>query len=73
MEAETEALTKRLCDSATEALGVARDLVRTGYDKDFDEQLELEAVAIVAAGRNTESREGIAAFVARRKPKFRVR
>jgi 2-(1,2-epoxy-1,2-dihydrophenyl)acetyl-CoA isomerase len=60
----------KLCRSATAALGAARSLLAQSFGAGLESQLEQEARSITAAGTTHESREGIAAFLAKRKPNF---
>ncbi|GAC1574963.1 MAG: enoyl-CoA hydratase-related protein [Sphingomicrobium sp.] len=73
---------KRLMDVAQEtavqmaamsasALQRTRALLHTSYSNGLETQLEREAASIAAASREVDGREGIAAFIAKRKPTFR--
>jgi 2-(1,2-epoxy-1,2-dihydrophenyl)acetyl-CoA isomerase len=64
-------LAATLAGSATRAIGATRSLLLQSFDSSFETQLELELRAISAAGKDAESAEGIAAFVAKRPPDFR--
>lgn len=59
-----------LAAAATGAVGAARALLAESYGAGLETQLEREARAIAAAGRSAECREGVAAFLERRKPNF---
>jgi 2-(1,2-epoxy-1,2-dihydrophenyl)acetyl-CoA isomerase len=59
-----------LAQSATRALGATRSLILESFDSSFETHLEHEARTIAAAGKDAESVEGIAAFVAKRPPTF---
>ncbi|MFC3714267.1 enoyl-CoA hydratase/isomerase family protein [Sphingoaurantiacus capsulatus] len=59
-----------LAASATAALGVARNLLGDSFTSGLEAQMEREARGITAAGAGAESREGIAAFLGKRKPDF---
>lgn len=61
---------QRLAASATAALGAARGLLLDSYRNGFETHLEQEARTITAAAATAESREGVAAFVGKRKPQF---
>ncbi|MBA3055243.1 MAG: enoyl-CoA hydratase [Sphingomonadales bacterium] len=63
-------LAAALAEAATGALGGARALLSVSLHNPLDVQLDLEALTISAAGATADSREGISAFLARRKPKF---
>lgn len=65
--AETAA---RLAAAPIRALGVARSLLLASFSNSLETHLEQEAGAISAAGADPESREGISAFRAKRKPNF---
>lgn len=68
--AEAEAIATQLAAAATGALGRTRNLLLSSTSTSLEEQLELEARAIAASSRSAEGREGIAAFLAKRKPEF---
>jgi len=70
LEDEGAATALSLSRSATVALGAARALLLTGFAAGLETQLEEEARAISAAGGRAEFREGIAAFLGKRKPNF---
>jgi 2-(1,2-epoxy-1,2-dihydrophenyl)acetyl-CoA isomerase len=59
-----------LAASPTAAIGAARTLLLDSFDGPFEGQLDRETRSIAASGGTAECREGIAAFVARRKPDF---
>jgi 2-(1,2-epoxy-1,2-dihydrophenyl)acetyl-CoA isomerase len=59
-----------LVQSPTAALGVARALLLDSFGTGLETQMELEARAIATAGAGAESREGIGAYLAKRKPDF---
>jgi len=72
LAAEAEAIVAKLADGATRALGRTRNLLANGFGASLEEQLEQEARNIAAAGRDAEGKEGVAAFLAKRKPDFRA-
>jgi 2-(1,2-epoxy-1,2-dihydrophenyl)acetyl-CoA isomerase len=49
---------------------MARSLILQSFHTSFETQLEGEARSIASAGRDAESIEGIAAFMAKRPPQF---
>jgi 2-(1,2-epoxy-1,2-dihydrophenyl)acetyl-CoA isomerase len=63
-------MAESLSRSATRALGAARSLLLESFQSSYETQVEREARAIAAAGRDPESAEGIAAFLAKRPPNF---
>jgi 2-(1,2-epoxy-1,2-dihydrophenyl)acetyl-CoA isomerase len=72
LAAEAETIANKLADGATRALGRTRNLMLSGFGASLEEQLELESRSIAASGRDAEGREGVAAFLAKRKPDFRA-
>ena len=66
------AAAEQLANSATRALGRSRNLLLSSFGNALEEQLELESRGIATGGRDPEGREGIAAFLAKRKPDFRA-
>jgi 2-(1,2-epoxy-1,2-dihydrophenyl)acetyl-CoA isomerase len=71
LAADTAATARTLADAATRAIGRTRQLLLSSFGNSLEEQLELEARSISEAGGAPEGREGVAAFLARRKPDFR--
>jgi len=67
---EVEALARDLANGPTRAYGAATRLLREGMDNSLETQMELEARAIADMGRSADGREGIAAFLAKRKASF---
>lgn len=67
---EAESTVARLLSGATSAIGRSRVLLRDSFDTSLERHLEAESRAIADAGRSAEAREGIAAFLAKRKPAF---
>jgi 2-(1,2-epoxy-1,2-dihydrophenyl)acetyl-CoA isomerase len=72
LTAEVDAIATQLAAGATRALGRTRNLLLASFNSALEEQMEQEARNIAAAGRDPEGREGIAAFLAKRKPDFRA-
>ncbi len=72
LQAEAEGLARQLAGGATKALGAAKRLLHSGFTETLETQMELEARAISDMARTADSREGIAAFLEKREPKFRA-
>jgi 2-(1,2-epoxy-1,2-dihydrophenyl)acetyl-CoA isomerase len=72
LSGEGEALVARLVAAPTAALGAARRLLREGENATLEDHLAREAETIASAGDGPEGREGVAAFLARRKPDYRT-
>lgn len=54
----------------TQAFGATKRLLHTGWTGTLETQMELEARAIADVSRGADAREGIAAFAAKRPPRF---
>jgi len=65
-----QALAVRLRDGPTRAYGNARRLIRESLNTQLATQLENEGNSIVAMGATADFREGVTAFVEKRKPRF---
>lgn len=70
LAAEAAAVARQLASSATTALGATRRLLAESHSNTLDEHLSLESQTISAQSRNPEAREGIAAFLEKRAPRF---
>lgn len=70
LDAEVQNMATRLASAATPALGRVRNLLLDSFDTSLEAQMEAEARAIADLGRTAQGREGIAAFIAKRKPQF---
>ncbi|MBY8974514.1 enoyl-CoA hydratase/isomerase family protein [Rhodobacteraceae bacterium NNCM2] len=68
--AEAEALATRLAVGARGAIAAGKALIAAAEDGDFDAQLDREAEGIATSLGGPEGREGIAAFLEKRKPDF---
>jgi 2-(1,2-epoxy-1,2-dihydrophenyl)acetyl-CoA isomerase len=69
--AEARRLAERLADGPVGALGRTKRLLRESPDRDLGTQLDAEATSIAESAAGAEGREGVAAFTARRLPRFR--
>lgn len=70
LDAAVRAQAEALARAATGAVGAARALLAESYGTGLEAQLEREARAIAAAGGSADCKEGVAAFLERRKPEF---
>lgn len=70
LAAEVQAMAARLAAAPVRALGAARALLLDSSTRDLAAHLVVEADSIAAAGAGAEGREGVAAFLERRKPDF---
>lgn len=71
LTAEGEDLTAELAGQATDALGATRKLLQQSFTSEYAGQMEREAQSIASVATGVEAREGIAAFLAKRRPDFR--
>ena len=71
--AKAQALAKRLAAGPTAAFGAVKTLLNGTFEQTLESQMELEArsIAALAAAPDGDGREGIAAFVHKRKPQFK--
>lgn len=60
----------QLARGASWAIGHAKRVIYTGYDMPLEQAAELEGVTITSAMGRHDGREGVAAFVQKRKPHF---
>jgi 2-(1,2-epoxy-1,2-dihydrophenyl)acetyl-CoA isomerase len=67
---EAHMLAQQLAGGATRAYGAAKRLLHHSFAESLETQMELEAQAIAAQARTRDAREGIAAFIAKRKASF---
>jgi 2-(1,2-epoxy-1,2-dihydrophenyl)acetyl-CoA isomerase len=76
---ETELLEKarqtaqRIAKGPTQAFGNVRSLLMDSFDSTLDAQLEREAESILQAINSADGREGIKAFLEKRRPDFKGR
>jgi 2-(1,2-epoxy-1,2-dihydrophenyl)acetyl-CoA isomerase len=69
--AEAEKAALRLANGPTRAYGEIRRLFLSALGQPYEAQMEDEAQALARAAGTADAREGITAFVEKRKPKFR--
>jgi 2-(1,2-epoxy-1,2-dihydrophenyl)acetyl-CoA isomerase len=67
---ETRTLAEALAKSATAALGATRRMLVESYSNTLEDQLALESRVISNQSRSYEGREGVAAFLEKRPPRF---
>jgi len=67
---ETAKLAQRLANGPTFAYARAKQLLNTSLSNSLDQQLEAEQASFLACSRSADFNEGVAAFAAKRKPRF---
>jgi 2-(1,2-epoxy-1,2-dihydrophenyl)acetyl-CoA isomerase len=68
--AQAFAIAERLAQAPTAAIGRIKELLEVSASSDYVTQLELERKAQIQSGQTTDFKEGIAAFIEKRPPKF---
>ena len=63
-------LAETLAQGATEALGRIKRLVDGAHERSLEAQLEMEHRLMVESAASPQAREGIAAFLEKRAPRF---
>ena len=67
----TQKLAKRVAEMPIETLGRMKLLINHSFDRTLKEQLAAERQAMAISANSTEGREGLAAFLQKRRPVFR--
>ncbi len=70
LEAETMKIAARLANGPTFVYGQAKKLLYQSLHRDFEAQLQAEGEAFAACAARQDFREGVMAFVEKRKPSF---
>ncbi|MFI5292599.1 MAG: enoyl-CoA hydratase-related protein [Candidatus Limnocylindrales bacterium] len=70
LTAETHVLAVRLASGASRAMALTKRAIAGALETDLGAALETEAILQGVAGRTADHREGIAAFVDKRQPRF---
>lgn len=68
---EAAALAQRLADGPTKGLGTTKRAIQAAATNTLDQQLDLERDLQREAGHSADYAEGVAAFLAKRKPEFK--
>lgn len=69
-EEETEKLVQHFASQPTRGLALAKQAIRVSFSNTLDKQLDLERDLQRQAGFTQDFREGVAAFLEKRKPEF---
>lgn len=70
LESETKTLALRMASAPTAAIGLAKKAIHEGLLKDIRGSLELEAYCQVLCMQTADAKEGIAAILKKRTPRF---
>lgn len=71
LAAEAFQIAARLAQMPTKAIGLTKRLLNASFNNSLDRQLEMEGIAQVEAASSYDYREGVKAFLEKRKPLFR--
>lgn len=70
LEEEVNAIAQKLATMPTKAFGLYKDAINQTFENDLDQQLSLEAALQSEAGKSEDYKEGVEAFLEKRRPKF---
>jgi len=70
LETETETILKRLAAAPAVSLANAKRLINASLNNTMDEQLVLETAAVGNCGASADLKEGVRAFIEKRRPEF---
>ena len=73
LDATVDAVVQQLANGPTVALGLTKWMLHAGTSASLDEHLRNEAFALELSSRSQDFREGLAAFVEKRPPRFEGR
>ncbi|WP_372739504.1 2-(1,2-epoxy-1,2-dihydrophenyl)acetyl-CoA isomerase PaaG [Neptunomonas sp.] len=71
LQDEAMAMAQHFASQPTKGLALIKRAIQASADNTFDEQLDLERDLQTLAGRTDDYREGVAAFIGKRKPAFK--
>jgi len=73
LDNEVDTLKKQLAEGPTIAFGIAKKIINKGLSMNLSSVLESEAFGQTIAGTTEDAREGVMAFLEKRKPEFKGR
>jgi 2-(1,2-epoxy-1,2-dihydrophenyl)acetyl-CoA isomerase len=73
LDAEVDALAARFASGPTRGLAAIKKMIRESWGQDLDTELDRQRDAMRELGYSDDYREGVAAFMEKRKPEFKGR
>src|SRR3546814_6496709 len=70
LDAEVDALATRFASAPTQGLAAIKTMIRESWGHTLDEELDLQRDRMRELGMSNDYREGVAAFMEKRMPKF---
>jgi 2-(1,2-epoxy-1,2-dihydrophenyl)acetyl-CoA isomerase len=70
LDEEVKKLTDYYASAPTKAIGLMKKMLNKSFQSDLDTMLEYEAYCQEIAGRSKDNKEGVKAFIEKRKPVF---
>ena len=67
---EAEKMAEKIAKRSLQSFGLSKQLLTDSFSHSFEEHLELERAALRAAAAHRDGKEGLAAFIEKRKPVF---
>ncbi|MEQ8560219.1 MAG: enoyl-CoA hydratase-related protein, partial [Cytophagales bacterium] len=71
LDAEVQALAEHYANAPTKAIGLMKKMLNKSYNFDLEQALEYEKYCQEIAGGSNDYKEGVAAFLEKRKPDFK--